>query len=237
MVEATMTAERVQAVASTGIKTRTKVLLVDDHPILRQGVARLIAAQDDMVVCGEAEDCESAMALAEKELPDVAVVDLTLKNGNGVDLTRSLLARWPKLGVLVLSMRDDPFYAERAFRAGARGYVTKGEPCEQLLDGIRQVLAGDVFVGEQMAGRMVDKIVGGKGNGRLQSVERLSERELEVFELIGRGIPTREIAAKLKLSVKTVDAHRENIKGKLKLKNAIELIRTAIQWVEFQHGS
>jgi DNA-binding NarL/FixJ family response regulator len=225
MEQMTLTAERTRGSVSPGSKPRTRVILVDDHPFLRQGVARLISAQADMVVCGVAEDCESA------------IVDLTLKNDNGVDLIRRLLARWPKLAVLVLSMHDDPFYAERALRAGAHGYITKGESCEQLLDGIRQVRAGEVFVGEQMAGRMVNKIVGGKGIGELQSVERLSERELEVFELIGHGVSTREIAAKLKLSAKTVDAHRQNIKDKLRLPNAMALLRTAIQWVEFQHGS
>lgn len=212
-----------------------KVLLVDDHPILRQGIGEVIHSESDLTICGEAGDVETAMRLAENEQPDVVVVDITLKDGNGVDLIRQLLTRWPKMPILVLSMYNEAFYAERAFRAGAKGYVTKGEPCQQIVQGIREVLRGEIFVSERLAAKMVDKLVGGRRDGERRSIDRLSEREFEVFEMIGQGMHTRDIAGKLRLSVKTVDAHRENIKGKLKLRNATELLKTAIQWSQFEN--
>ena len=214
--------------------TPRKVLLVDDHPVIIKGIADLLATEPDLVVCGQACDVPSALQLAERERPDVAVVDITLKEGNGIDLIKQLLERWPKLAILVLSMHEEPFYAERVFRAGARGYVSKGEPGCQVVEGIRQVLRGEVYVGEQLAAKMVDKLVGGRRDDDRRSIDRLSEREFQVFELIGQGFNTRQVAEKLSLSVKTVDAHRENIKGKLRLKNATELLKTAIQWVQFE---
>ncbi|MDD4892060.1 MAG: response regulator transcription factor, partial [Phycisphaerae bacterium] len=204
-----------------------KVMIVDDHPILRQGIAKLIDSEDDLVVCGEACDAAPALELAERERPDAAVVDISLKDSNGIDLVKELIARWPTMGILVFSMHDEPFYAERVFRAGAKGYVTKGEPCSQVVEGIRQVLKGEVFVSERLAAKMVDKYVGGRRDDDRRSIDRLSAREFQIFDLIGQGIQTREIAERLHLSVKTVDAHRENIKGKLKLRNATELLKTA----------
>ena len=212
-----------------------KILLVDDHPILRQGISQIIEDEPDLVVVGEAGDVETAMRLAEREQPDLAIVDITLKEGNGIDLIRQLLGKFPKLPILVLSMFNESFYAERAFRAGAKGYVAKGEPCSQILQGIRDVLGGEIFISEKLAAKMVDKLVGGRRDGERRSIDRLSEREFQVFEMIGQGMHTRDIAGKLNLSVKTVDAHRENIKGKLKLRNATELLKTAIQWAQFEH--
>lgn len=212
-----------------------KILLVDDHPIIRQGISQVIQEEPDLIVCGEAGDGDTAIMLAERDRPDVIVVDITLKEGNGIELIRKLLSQWPKMPILVLSMYNESFYAERAFRAGAKGYVTKGEPCQQVVQGIREVLRGEIFISERLAAKMVDKLVGGRRDGERRSIDRLSEREFQVFEMIGQGMHTRDIAGKLKLSVKTVDAHRENIKGKLKLRNATELLKTAIQWTQFEH--
>lgn len=213
---------------------RRKVIIIDDHPILRQGIAQLVGAQPDMVMVGEASDPAGAMELAERTAPDAAIVDLSLKESNGIDVIRDLLARWPRLAILVLSMHNESFYAERVFRAGAKGYVTKGEPAEQVIAGVRHVLRGEIYVSERLAAAMVDKLVGGRRDGDRRSIDRLSDRELQVFELLGQGIHTRDIAGRLHLSIKTIDAHRENIKGKLKLRNATELLKTAIQWVQFE---
>ena len=216
---------------------KRKVLVVDDHPVLRQGLSQLIALEDDMMVCGEAPDAVSALKVAEEQKPDVAIVDISLKDSNGIDLIKSMLIRWPKLPVLVLSMHNESFYAERVFRAGARGYVTKGEPSSKVIEGIRKVLDGEVYVSEKLATKMICKLMGGRIDSDGYSIDRLSDREFQVFELIGQGLQTREIARKLHLSVKTIDAHRENIKNKLKLENATELLKTAIHWVQFERGS
>ena len=216
---------------------KSKVLVVDDHPVLRQGISQLIALEDDMMVCGEAADAASALKVAEEQEPDVAIVDISLKDSNGIDLIKDMLVRWPKLPVLVLSMHNESFYAERVFRAGAKGYVTKGEPSSKVIEGIRKVLEGEVYVSEKLATKMICKMMGGRIDTDGYSIDRLSDREFLVFELIGQGLQTREIARKLHLSVKTIDAHRENIKTKLKLGNATELLKTAIHWVQFERGS
>jgi len=216
---------------------KSKVLVVDDHPVLRQGIAQLIALEDDMMVCGEAADAASALKVAQEQKPDVAIVDISLKDSNGIDLIKDMLVRWPKLPVLVLSMHNESFYAERVFRAGAKGYVTKCEPSSKVIEGIRKVLEGEVYVSEKLATKMICKLMGGRIDSDGYSIDRLSDREFQVFELIGQGLQTREIARKLHLSVKTIDAHRENIKNKLKLENATELLKTAIHWVQFERGS
>lgn len=210
---------------------RTKVLLVDDHPVVREGLRDLLAMEGDLEVCGEADDAPAAMDLARQLRPDLAIVDLSLRQSNGADLIRDLAAMLPDLKTLVLSMHNDPFYAERVFRLGARGYITKGELSGAVIQGIRAVLAGKIFVSEKAGARMAERPAGDKLKSGLSPTERLSKREFEVFELFGQGLSMRDIAARLGVSVKTVDAHRENIKAKMGLSSVTELLKIAIQWV------
>jgi len=216
---------------------QTRVLLVDDHPIVRQGIGMLIDQQPDMVVCGEADSGPDALRLLGEAGADVAVVDLTLKESTGLELIKDIRVRHPAVLVLVYSMRDESFYAERVLRAGARGYITKEEGGRAVIEGIRRILTGQIFLSERMASKMIGMFVGGpQGNSR-PSIDSLTDRELEVFELIGHGMPTREIAAKLHVSPKTVDSYREHIKEKLKLDNATELLKHAIEWIRNQSNA
>jgi DNA-binding NarL/FixJ family response regulator len=216
---------------------KTRVLLVDDHPILRRGLAQLINQEADMVVCGEAEDAARAFQAVEKLTPDVAVVDISLKSGNGLDLVKNVKAVHPNLAMLVLSMHDESLYAERALRAGALGYIMKEEATEVVLTAIRRVLTGEVFLSERMKSRMLQQLATGKGKVVASPIEHLTDRELEVFRLIGEGRSTREIAAELHLSVRTVEAYREYIKAKLSLKNATELVQHAFHWVHHEKAA
>ena len=219
---------------STAAKaTKRKVLIVDDHPLVRQGIAALISQEDDLEVCCEAESAQEALRGADQCPPDVAVVDLTLKDGSGLELIKDMRIRFPEVGILVLSMRDEGFYAERCLRAGAKGYVTKEEPRQRILEGIRKVLDGKIYVSDKMATKVMSKLVAGAEGGTALEDE-LTDRELEIFEHIGRGLATREIAEKLHISPKTVDSHREHIKQKLHLDTAADLTRHAIQWVQCQ---
>ena len=217
--------------------TRKRVLIVDDHPVLRRGVVEMLAQEPDLTVCGEASDVHEALQAVEELKPDLVLVDITLKNSNGLELLKDLRTRWPNLPALVLSMHDETLYAERALRAGARGYVAKGEPPARVMQAVRQVLNGEVYVSERLASKLLYRLVNGQpGSGRF-SVEALSDREFEVFRFIGEGRSTRDIAERLHLSVKTIESHRENIKRKLKLKNASELLQHAIQWVQYEKQS
>lgn len=219
-------------------KTKAKkVFLVDDHPIVRQGMAQLIEQESDLFVCGEAEDAPQALQGIEKHQPDVVLVDISLKSTSGVDLIKDLKIRHPRLPVLVLSMHDESFYAERVLRAGARGYVTKEEATEKVLTAIRQVLRGEVYLSDRMAARMLSKLVNGSGERGTSPTDRLTDRELQIFECIGRGLGTREVAQRMHLSVKTIESHRANIKRKLNLDNATQLLQHAIQWVQSGGGS
>lgn len=213
---------------------KTRVLLVDDHPILRAGLSRLINQEADMTVAGEAEDAPKAFDLVSKLSPDVVLVDVSLKGGNGIELIKNLKARYPDLPMLVLSMHDETLYAERALRAGGRGYIMKEEAIEQVLVGIRKVLAGEIFLSERMKNRMLQQMAGNKGKVVSSPIELLTDREIEVFRLIGEGHSTRQIAGELHLSVRTVEAYREYIKVKLNLKNAIELAQHAFHWVHHE---
>jgi DNA-binding NarL/FixJ family response regulator len=212
-------------------KPKTKVLLVDDHPILRQGLARLINAEADLVVCGEAEDAAKAFDLVGTLSPEVALIDISLKNSNGIELIKNIKARFPTLPILVLSMHDESLYAERALRAGALGYIMKEEASEQVLVGIRKVLVGEIFLSERMKSKMLQQMASGRSKVVASPIELLTDRELEVFRLIGEGRSTRQIAGQLHLSVRTVEAYREYIKAKLNLKNSTELIQHAFHWV------
>ena len=215
-------------------KPKTKVLLVDDHPILRAGLGKLINQEADMMICGEAEDGPTAFDLAGTLNPDIAVIDISLKGSNGIELVKNLKARYPDLPTLVLSMHDESLYAERALRAGSLGYFMKEEAIEQVLVAIRKVLQGEIFLSEKMKGKMLQQMASGKGKVISSPIEQLTDRELEVFRLIGEGCSTRQIAGQLHLSVRTVEAYREYIKSKLNLKNATELVQHAFHWVHHE---
>jgi DNA-binding NarL/FixJ family response regulator len=215
-------------------KPKTKVLLVDDHPILRAGLGKLINQEADMMICGEAEDGPTAFDLAGTLNPDIAVIDISLKASNGIELVKNLKARYPDLPTLVLSMHDESLYAERALRAGSLGYIMKEEAIEQVLVAIRKVLQGEIFLSEKMKSKMLQQMASGKGKVITSPIEQLTDRELEVFRLIGEGCSTRQIAGQLHLSVRTVEAYREYIKSKLNLKNATELVQHAFHWVHHE---
>ena len=213
---------------------RGRILLVDDHPIVRQGLAELIQQEPDLSVCGQASNAPEALEVIAASRPDIAIVDLSLQDTSGIELLKDIKIGHPSLPVLVLSMHDETFYAERTLRAGARGYVMKEKATEKLMIAIRTVLAGRIYLSERMSARLLSQFVDGPPEGGGSPIDRLSDRELQVFELIGRGLGTRQIAQSLHLSVKTIESHRENIKGKLQLTSATELLQHAIHWVEFE---
>ena len=217
-------------------KGKKRILLVDDHPIVRQGIRILLNREADLSVCGEAESAFEALQAIESTQPDAAIVDLSLKESSGLELIKDIRIRCPKLPVLVLSMRDECFYAERVLRAGARGYITKEEGTEKVVDGLRKVLAGEIYLSEKLAAGVMRKMVTGQTGSPENLIDTLTDRELEVLELIGAGLTTRVVAEKLHLSVKTIDSHREHIKEKLRIDNAAELLKHAIQWHQCQRG-
>jgi len=218
---------------TTTPSVKRRVFLVEDHPVVRDGVAWLINSEADLVVCGEAGDIDAANRGIAASSPDVVVIDLLLGEADGLDLVRSLKIERPEVPTLVLSMYKESLYAERALRAGARGYVTKLAPTETVLTALRRVLNGAIYVSETMATALMSKLVGGTAHeSPAGDVSRLSDREFEIFRLIGRGVGPGEIATRLGLSVKTVESHRENIKQKLNLPNGRELLRAAMQHVE-----
>lgn len=212
---------------------KLKVLLIDDHPLVREWLTSLIDQQPDMEVCGEAEAIQDAVKLLKTATPDIAVVDLSLKNASGLELVKAIKARWPQVGVVVLSMHDEEIYAERCIRAGARGYVMKRESTKRIIAAIRDVHEGRLCVSEQMASAFAEKFIGGRAGGQ-SGLQDLSDRELEVFNLLGRGLGTRQIAESLNVSIKTVQAYCARIKQKLHLATATELLREAIRWHEQQ---
>ncbi len=220
------------ATKSSEVKTsKARVLLVDDHPIVRQGLGQLINEESDLSVVSEAEDFQQALSALESTPVDVAIVDISLKERSGIELIKEIRARKPDLPILVLSMHDESLHAERVLRAGAKGYIMKQEATEQVMNAIRRVLRGEVYLSERMASRMVNRLVAGPQNVGGSPIERLSDREFEVFQMIGHGVGPSEIAEKLGLSVKTVETHRERIKEKLNLASGSELIRYAMQYV------
>jgi DNA-binding NarL/FixJ family response regulator len=213
------------------VATTTKVFLVDDHPLVREWLTQLIQRESDLSVCGEAEDTQEALKKIAETKPDIVIADITLKTTHGLELVKDLQVRLPSLPVLVLSMHDESLYAERVLRAGARGYITKQEATKRILLAIRQVLSGQIYISEKMASRMVQKMVMGSAEAQKSPIERLTDRELEVFQLIGRGHGTRRIAEELHLGIKTVESYRARIKEKLKLDDGTQLLQHAIQWV------
>ena len=210
-----------------------KILVVDDHPIVRQGLRALLATVPDYVICGEAECASAAMGLIDTLQPDLVIVDITLKGADGIELTKSIRARDRNLPILVMSMHDESIYAERSMRAGANGYIMKHEVSDQVINAIQCVLRGDNYASQAVR----DRLRQAGGDTEDSVAVRLSDRELEVFRLIGQGVGTRHIAVSLHLSIKTIETYRAHIKEKLGLQDANELMREAVRWMEQQNRS
>jgi DNA-binding NarL/FixJ family response regulator len=209
-----------------------KVFLVDDHPVVRQGLTSLINQEHDLVVCGTAADAATALLLLDQLKPDIAVLDLSLPGADGVDLVRRVFARFPKLPVLVLSMYDETLFAERVVRAGARGYVMKQEATANVLVGIRQVLSGAIHLSPKMTAHLLEEVAHPQVQAKLSPLDQLSDRELQIYEMIGRGHRAQEIADKLGVSLKTIETHRDRIRKKLQLADAHELSQQAVIWIQ-----
>ena len=213
-------------------KAKRRVFLVDDHPIVRHGLTLLINHEPDLMVCGESEDGSKALAAVAAARPDVVMVDLTLKRSSGFSLIKNLNAVDPKVSILVLSIHEESLYAERCLRAGAKGYLMKEEAMENVLVALRRVLDGQVYLSEEMQSKLF-RTSGKRSETVIASpLERLSDRELEIFRLLGQGLGTRQVAKLLNLSISTVESHRARIKEKLDVKSATELLQHAVQWVE-----
>ena len=211
---------------------KIKVLVVDDHPIVRQGLVQLINQQTDLMVCWDGEEAAKAFEAVQSAKPDILVVDISLKGGSGLELIKNVKFAYPNLPALVLSMHDELLYAERALRAGARGYIMKQEAIDKVLVAIRRVLRGELYLSDEMNKRMLRQVLGGPPELPRSPVETLSDRELEVFRLIGAGRTTRQIADELHLSVKTIETHRSHIMDKLRIPTANELVMRAFQWMQ-----
>jgi DNA-binding NarL/FixJ family response regulator len=216
-------------------RAKKRLLIVDDHPMMRQGLAQLIDHESDLAACGEADTAAQALRRISTDKPDLVLVDISLPDRNGLELIKDIQALHPGLPVLVVSMHDESLYAARVLRAGGRGYIMKQEGGKMLMRAIRQVLGGQIYVSERMAAKILEIFSGHRTDVSRSPVERLSDREFEVFQLVGQGKGTRDIAGQLHLSVKTVEVHRANIKHKLDLKRGTDLVRYAIRWTEVQN--
>ncbi len=216
-------------------KNKKRIFLVDDHPLVREWLTNLINQQPDLVVCGETGNAPEALQQISAAKPDVAIVDISLKESSGIELTKNLKLLHPGLAVLVLSMHEESQYAERALRAGAKGYIMKRETTKKVISAIRRVLEGKLYVSDDVTEAMATRVAGGKTLAAPSAVGELSDRELEVFELLGQGMGTRQIAESLRVSVKTIQAYCARMKDKLNLTSATELLREAIRWNESKH--
>lgn len=214
------------------IPRKIRVFIVDDHPMLREGLKAVINQQPDMVACGEAATSAEALSRIDRCQPGILLVDLSLKDSNGLDLLKDLQIRWPNTPALVLSMHDEMFYAERALHAGARGFVAKEQGTERVIEAIRQVVRGEPYLSPSVTAKILSKTIHGSSRNHDASPESLSDRELQVLELIGSGYASGEIAEKLHLSVKTIESHRENIKQKLQLTSGSQLVKYAFSWMQ-----
>lgn len=219
---------------NNGVSRNHRVFIVDDHPLVREGLANLINQQSDVTVCGEAEDSASAMSGIQALQPDVILVDISLKNESGLELVKTLKNQYPDLAVIVISMHDEALYAERALHAGARGYVMKRETTKNVLTAIRRVLEGDVYVSDRVVNSMAKRMSSRK-TAAAEPVERLSDRELEIFRLLGQGRTPSQIVEDLRLSLKTVQAYCARAKEKFGVTSLTELLRAAIRWEDAMH--
>ena len=211
---------------------KKRVLIVDDHPMMRQGLAQLIDHEPDLIASSEADTAAQALNLIAARRPDLVLADISLPDKNGLELLKDIQVFHPGLPVLMVSMHDETIYAERVLRAGGRGYIMKQEGGKKLMLAIRQVLAGQIYVSERMSARILELFSGHRGGSAESPLEGLSDREFEIFQLVGLGKSTRDIAAALHLSVKTVEVHRANIRRKLRLNSGAEVVRYAIRWTE-----
>ena len=225
--------EQAQVVASTET-AKKRVLLVDDHPIFRHGLEDLLTKQDDLAICGHADSAPGALEAMRKFHPDLAIVDVSINGANGIELVKQMKAEVPHLAILVLSMHDESLYALRALKAGALGYVMKAEALQHVINAVRRVLDGHIFVSPRFGEKLIFKAVHGSDSGSSSPVDRLSDRELEVLMMLGKGHNTKSIAKELNLSVKTIETHRAHIKEKLGFTDASEMVRFAIDWVTHQ---
>lgn len=215
--------------------TPVRIFIVDDHPLVREWVGNLLRQQPDFVVCGQAEDAAGALAGMASSPPDVAIIDLSLKGGFGLELIKDLKIRYPATAIIVLSMYEEIYYAERALRAGALGYITKRESTGRIVEAIRQVLAGRVYASAELLARLAERMVGRAPPPPQGAMAILSDREIEVFQRLGQGHPTRKIATDLSVSIKTVQAYCARIKEKLGIASGTELMREAVRWVETEN--
>ena len=220
---------------SKTVARKSRVFIVDDHPLVREGLTNLINGQDDLIVCGEAKDSAQAINGMGKARPNVALIDISLENESGLELVKQLKTQFPQVALIILSMHDEALYAERALRAGAQGYVMKHETSKSVLASIRQVLGGGVYVSERIVKRMALKLTSSRKLIISSPVERLSDRELEIFQLLGQGRTPSEIAGDLNLSLKTVQAYCARAKDKFGVTSLTELLRAAIRWEEASH--
>lgn len=209
---------------------RAHILLVDDHPLVRERLAEIISREPDLAICGEAEDRYQALQSIESSTPDLAIIDITLKNSDGLELIKDIHSRWPALLMLVVSMHDESLYAERVIRAGARGYITKQEATRSILRAIRRVLAGMIYLNETIATHIISRLASPPSVPGPALVTLLADRELQVFELTGRGLNTRQIAEQLHLGPKTIETYRYRIRQKLRLEDPHDLLQSAIAW-------
>ena len=215
------------------MNVKRTIFVVDDHPVVRWGYISLINLEPDLEVCGEADTAFEALDKIPETNPDLAIVDISLEGMNGIELTKQLQVLHPDLPVLIVSMHDEVLYGDRALRAGARGYIMKREVRTKIVEAIRRLLSGGTYLSNQMSTRLLDQYQGGRFDER-SPIERLSDRELEVFELYGRGYSTREIAEALFISRKTVESHRNRIKDKLGIESTAQILQRAVQWVQSQ---
>ena len=213
-----------------------RVLIVDDHPIVRQGLRRVMENEEDLMICGEAETARDARAAIKELSPDIVIADISLKQGDGIELVRDVRAHYPHLPILVLSMHDETIYAERMLSAGANGYIMKQAASEQFLVSLRRVLDGGIYVSEAVGNNMIQKFASGGAYISANPIDRLSNRELQILHMIGKGMSTRETAQSLNLSIKTVESHRQRIKRKLNLTTGTQLVQYAVSWFAGREG-